>query len=42
LEGFDACLEMVLNHLDNCDPHTLPIVLRDEIEDAADLYTKDG
>lgn len=41
-EGFDACLEMVLNHLDNCDPNTLAIILRDDIEEEADLYKKDG
>lgn len=41
-EGFDACLQMVLNHLDNTDPHTLPIILRDDILEEAELYKKDG
>lgn len=40
-EGFEACLEMVLNYIDNSDPHILACVLRDEIDDAADLYRKD-
>ncbi len=41
-EGFDACLEMVLNHLDNADPHDLPITLKDDILENAELYKKDG
>ena len=39
-EGFDACLEMVLNYLDNCDPVTSPITIREIIEDEADSYKK--
>lgn len=40
-KGFDACLNMVLNTIDKLHMHTLPIVLRDEILDEAELYKKD-
>ena len=41
-EGFDACLEMVLNHIDNrtCDIGT--DLLKDELIENAELYRKDG
>lgn len=42
-EGFDACLEMVLNHLDNCDEVTgFRECLKESIIKEAELYKKDG
>ena len=41
-EGFDACLEMVLNHIDNEFITTSPVYLKDSIIEAAELYKTDG
>lgn len=43
-EGFDTCLEMVLNNIDNQDSNELPTIysLRDDIVEEAELYKKDG
>lgn len=41
-QGFDTCLDMVLNTIDNSDMNTLPLVLREEIIYEAELYKKDG
>ncbi len=42
-KGFDACLEMVLNHLDNCDEVTgFRNCLKENILEEAELYKKDG
>ncbi len=41
-EGFDACLEIILNHLDNADPHIWTDLLKSQISLIAELYKKDG
>lgn len=43
-EGFDACLEMIKNYFENCDHIALDqwSSIVDDINEAADLYKKDG
>lgn len=43
-EGFDDCIEMIKNYFENCEHVKLDewASIMDEIDEASELYKKDG